>query len=124
MDDELDEMQGKVENTRTLIWDVSDLDDPQLVKEYFGPTKSIDHNLYIKGDYAYEANYTSGLRILDISDPEDPREVGYFDTVPYGGDRPVFDGSWSTFPYFDSGTIVITGGRLGVFFLRKQEPVS
>jgi hypothetical protein len=36
----------------------------------------------------------------------------------------VFDGSWSTFPYFDSGTIVITGGRLGVFFLRKQEPVS
>jgi choice-of-anchor B domain-containing protein len=124
MDDELDEMQGKVENTRTLIWDVSDLDDPQLVKEYFGPTKSIDHNLYIKGDYAYEANYTSGLRILDISDPEDPREVGNFDTVPYGGDRPVFDGSWSTFPYFDSGTIVITGGRLGVFFLRKQEPVS
>jgi len=124
MDDELDEMQGKVENTRTLIWDVSDLDDPQLVREYFGPTKSIDHNLYIKGDFAYEANYTSGLRILDISDPENPEEVGYFDTVPYGGDRPVFDGSWSTYPYFDSGTIVITGGRLGVFFLRKREPVS
>jgi choice-of-anchor B domain-containing protein len=124
MDDELDEMQGKVENTRTLIWDVSDLDDPQLVKEYFGPTRSIDHNLYIKGDYAYEANYTSGLRILDISDPVNPREVGFFDTIPYGGDRPVFDGSWSTFPFFDSGTIVITGGRLGVFFLRKREPVS
>ncbi|MEN8376438.1 MAG: choice-of-anchor B family protein [Gemmatimonadota bacterium] len=124
MDDELDELQGKVENTRTLIWDVSDLDDPQLVKEYFGPTKSIDHNLYIKGDYAYESNYTSGLRILDISDPENPQEVGFFDTVPYGGDRAVFDGSWSTYPYFDSGTIVISGGRLGIFFLRKQEPVS
>ncbi|HSM37432.1 MAG TPA: choice-of-anchor B family protein [Longimicrobiales bacterium] len=124
VDDELDEMQGKVENTRTLIWDVSDLDDPQLVKEYFGPTRAIDHNLYIKGDFAYQSNNTAGLRILDISDPENPEEVGHFDTIPYGGDRPVFGGSWSAYPYFKSGTIVVTGGPLGLFLLRKQEPVS
>jgi choice-of-anchor B domain-containing protein len=124
MDDELDEMQGKVENTRTLIWDVSDLDDPQLVKEYFGPTRAIDHNLYIRGDFAYQSNNTAGLRILDISDPENPEEVGHFDTIPYGGDRPVFGGSWSAYPYFESGTIVVTGGPLGLFLLRKQEPVS
>ena len=34
MNDELDELQGKVEQTRTLIWDVQDLDDPQLIKEF------------------------------------------------------------------------------------------
>ena len=124
MNDELDELQGKVENTRTLIWDVSDLDDPQLVKEHFASTRAIDHNLYVRGNFVYESNNTAGLRILDISDPENPQEVGYFDTIPYGGDRPAFGGSWSAYPYFESGTIVVTGGPLGLFLLRKQEPVS
>ena len=35
MGDELDEVQGGVERTRTLVWDVADLDDPLLLKEHF-----------------------------------------------------------------------------------------
>jgi hypothetical protein len=73
----------------------------------------------------YQSNYVSGLRILDISDPEDPVEVGFFDTVP-DNESVVFDGSWSNYPFFESGTIVVTSGREGVFFLQKREggPVS
>ncbi len=121
MDDELDELQGKVDGTRTLIWDVSDLDDPQLVKEYISENKSSDHNLYIKGNLMYQSNYTSGLRILDISDPANPVPVGYFDTVPYGEDAPGFGGSWSNYPFFKSGVIIVTSGTEGLFVLKKKD---
>ena len=124
MNDELDELQGSTPRTRTLIWDVSDLSDPQLVGEFLGTTEASDHNLYIRGTLMYQSNYQAGLRIIDISDPLNPREVGYFDTVPHGENRPGFDGSWSNYPYFPSGTIVVTSGREGLFMLRKREPVS
>ena len=107
--------------SRTLIWDVSDLDDPILVKEHFGETFTIDHNLYIVGDLMYQSNYVSGLRVLDISDRENPREVGFFDTVPWD-ESVTFDGSWSNYPFFASGTIVVSSGKEGVFFLRYRRP--
>ena len=72
MNDELDETSDLVSNTRTLIWDVQDLDDPQLVKEFLLSTESSDHNLYIKGNLMYQSNYNAGLRILDITDIEKP----------------------------------------------------
>lgn len=119
-DDELDELQGKVKGTRTLIWDMQKLDDPVLAGEYTGPVNSTDHNLYIKGDRMYESNYVSGLRVIDISDRLKPKEVGYFDTVPVGPDEPGFGGSWSNYPFFKSGTIVVTSGSEGVFVVRDQ----
>ena len=125
MNDEGDEsvmqQQGMTPQTRTLIWDVADLDDPVLVGEYFHDNPSIDHNLYIKGNLMYQSNYVSGLRILDISQPEAPKLVGYLDTVPWGDDMPSFDGSWSNYPFFASGVIVVTSGAEGVFFVRKRD---
>ena len=120
MNDELDELGGGVEQTRTLVWDVKDLDDPILVKEYFADNTSSDHNLYIRGDLMYQSNYVSGLRILDISDRENPEVVGFFDTVPWSPDAPGFDGSWSNYPYFESGIIVVNSGAEGMFILRKR----
>jgi len=69
---------GTVPRTRTLVWDISELEDPILVKEYLGETPASDHNLYVKGNYVYESNYVSGLRILDITDRacERLREIG------------------------------------------------
>lgn len=121
LDDELDELAGGVPRTRTLVWDVTDLDDPVVLTEYLGPTAASDHNLYVRGQYLYESNYVAGLRIIDISDPEHPKEVGFFDTVPYGDDVPGFAGSWSNYPFFASGNIVVTSMREGVFVLRKRE---
>ncbi len=121
MNDELDELQGKIVGTRTLIWDVTDLDDPQLLKEVLSENKSSDHNLYIHGNLMYQSNYKSGLRILDISDLENPVEVGYFDTVPDGLDEPGFGGSWSNYPYFESGTIIVSSMDEGLFVLKKRD---
>jgi len=121
INDELDELTGKAERTRTIVWDVSDLDDPVLVTEYMGTTSSSDHNMYVRGNYMYQSNYVSGLRIIDVSDPANPKEVGYFDTVPIGEDSPGFAGSWSNYPYFESGTIIVTSMREGLFLVKKRE---
>ncbi len=123
LDDELDEGEaqrdGPMAGTRTLVWDVSDLDDPVLALEHFGETLTTDHNLYIRGDLMYQSNYQSGLRILNIRDPLVPFEVAYFDTVP--DDESVrMDGSWSNYPYFESGTIAVTSRQEGLFLVRHN----
>ena len=114
-------MNGLVSQTRTLIWDLSDLDDPILVGEHLADNPSIDHNLYIRGNLMYQSNYVSGLRILDISNRENPELVGFFDTVPWSEDTAEFDGSWSNYPFFPSGNIIVTSSNEGVFILRKRD---
>lgn len=114
--DELDEAQT---NTRTLIWDLTDLDDPFLAKEYFGPTRAVDHNLYILDDLAYETNYTAGLRILNISDPLNPVEVGYFDSFP-ANNNASFNGAWSNYPFFKSGNVIVSNIEDGLFIVRPD----
>ncbi|WP_419858520.1 choice-of-anchor B family protein [Candidatus Palauibacter irciniicola] len=123
-DDESDVISGAVETTRTLIWDLSDLEDPVLVNQFMGSLPASAHNLYLKDGFAYQANYRYGLHVLDISDPVNPREVGFFDTAPYQ-EGPGFGGAWSTYPFFESGTIIVTSMREGLFVLKKRvRPVS
>ena len=116
MDDELDEFGGEP-RTRTLVFDVAELDDPVLVAEHAGVQTSTDHNQYVVGDRLFQANYRSGLRVLDISDPETPAEIGFFDTTPQL-DGPGFDGAWSVYPFLPSGTILVSSIDEGLFVLR------
>ncbi len=118
MNDELDELGGLVDHTRTIIWDLERLDDPQVAAEYLAPVRSSDHNLYIIGDLMYQSNYASGLRILDISDRTNPLEVGHLVTSPYADDAPGFPGSWSNFPFFEDGTIAVSSIGEGLFLVR------
>ena len=120
LDDEGDEIAGRASSTRTLVWDVAKLDEPVLAREFLGTTAASDHNLYVKGRYVFQSNYVAGLRILDVADPTHPVEVGYFDTVPTGENVPGFDGSWSNYPYFRSGTIAVTSVREGLFLVRHR----
>ena len=117
MNDELDEQQNG-HNTKTYIWDMLDLDVPQIIGTYIGPQPSIDHNLYIKGDFAYLSNYTSGLSVVDITDIGNANlvEVANFDTYPTSNSN-VFNGAWSNYPYFESGTVVVSDISNGLFIL-------
>jgi choice-of-anchor B domain-containing protein len=120
MDDEADVIQGHVETTRTLIYDVSRVEDPVLVREFLGSLPASAHNQYVKGNLTYQANYRYGLHVLDISDPENPEEVGFFDTTPYLS-GPGFSGAWSTYPFFDSGLVLVTSVQDGMFLLRPRQ---
>jgi len=122
--DELDEPNTDDGRTRTLVWDVRDLDDPLLVTEYFSPAVATDHNLYIRGDLMYQSNYEAGLRIVDVSDPENPQEIAFFDTVPYRENNVAQEGSWTNFPFFEDGVILVTSRWEGLFILKKRDPIT
>lgn len=119
-------------NTRTLIWDVRDLDRPVHIGSYFSSLPSVDHNLYNHQGYTYQSNYTSGLRILNAIQLPDTllSEAAYFDTF-VAHDNPEFDGAWSNYPFFGSGTVLVSDVQNGLFILRpnlkfeiQQQPVS
>ena len=115
--DELDELNFSVP-TRTHVIDVSDLDAPVHVFSYEAATTSIDHNLYVLGTRVFEANYTSGLRVLDIGDlgNNELSEAAFFDTFP-ASDAAEFEGAWSVYPYLPSGTILVSDITNGLFIL-------
>ncbi len=118
--DELDESNIGF-NTRTIIFDFEDLDNPQFHFEYFGPTPAIDHNGYVKGNKYYIANYRAGMRVIDITDIENGNivEEGSFDTYPTNNNT-NFSGAWNVYPYFESGNIVISDMNRGFFLVRAQ----
>ena len=127
MDDELDEYRADTPiQTRTRVWDVSDLDNPNYLGYHDGEKATIDHNLYVKGHFIYQANYTSGFRMLRINDAAtlDFEEFGYFDTY-MADDNVTFNGAWSVFPFLESGTILVSDRQNGLFLLSAvPEPGS
>jgi len=118
--DELDE-QSVGFNTRTIIFDFQDLDNPIQHMNYNGPTEATDHNGYVNGDTFYLANYRAGIRVIDISDVDNKNisEIGFFDTYP-ANNSSDFNGAWSLYPYFDSEHIVISDIDLGFLLIKEQ----
>ena len=112
--DEADE-NNTVDNTRTYIWDVRDLDAPSLIGQYSASTTATDHNQYVRGNFLYQANYEAGLRILKLDDVAAGKltEVAFFDT---GTDS----FAWSVYPYFDSGVVIVSDYTLGLLILRPK----
>lgn len=119
--DELDEINSGF-RSRTLIFDMTDLDNPILHETYLGPTSAIDHNGYVLGDEFFLANYTAGVRVLDISGIAEKSisETGFFDTFP-ASDNTQFDGVWSIYPFFESGKILVSDINRGLFVIKKSE---
>lgn len=119
--DELDET-GFGFNTRTIVFDFEDLDNPELSFEYEGPTEAIDHNGYVKGDLFYLSNYRAGMRLIDVADIENGNmeEIAFFDTFPTNDSAGFGGGLWNVYPYFESNNIVLSGGG-GFFLVRESE---
>jgi hypothetical protein len=120
MGDEMDEENFGM-NTRTLIFDVQDLDDPVYAGAHKHASSVIDHNLYVSGNYIFQANYQAGLRILRIDRGQNVSltEVAYFDTSPEE-DKREFVGAWNVYPFFDNAIILVSDINNGVFVLRAS----
>ena len=89
---------------------------------YLGATNAIDHNGYTKGNSFFLANYTAGIREIDIQNIASGvmEEVGFFDTYP-SNNGANFNGVWSVYPYFESGVIVISDSNSGLFLVKASE---
>jgi choice-of-anchor B domain-containing protein len=118
--DEVDEINFGL-NSRTIVFDFTDLDNPVFHMDYFGPTEAIDHNGYVVGNNFYIANYSAGLRIVDISSIASGvmTESAFFDTyIPH--DDTAFNGAWNIYPYFESGNIIISDIEGGLFVVKPN----
>lgn len=122
--DELDELDFGF-NTRSVVIDMSDLDNPVLKFDYSGATPAIDHNGYTTDDKFHLANYRAGYRVMDISqiDSEVMTEVAFLDTYP-ANNNAQFNGAWSVYPYFASGTIVVSDIDRGLFLVRLDASLT
>ena len=107
LDDEGDEittlvtrMRGKANvRIRTIVFDMAELDDPTVLTEFFSTEAGMDHNLYIRGRYMYQGNYTAGLRIIDVADAKTPKEVGYLANI---------GSAWGTYPYLKNDVVAVS----------------
>ena len=123
LDDEFDELDNPAlgDPTLTYVWDLSDLDAPFVTGVHQGVASSIDHNQFVVGDHIFQANYTSGLRVLRMGDLSrgELLEVGFFDTHPEG-DQQSFNGAWGSYPFFASGIVIVSDINRGMFVLRPD----
>ncbi len=96
------------------MFDVTNLSSPVLTDQYLGAS-GLAHNVYIRENFAYIAHYADGIKIVDIADPFNIFETGFYDTNPATGG---FNGVWGLYCFFTSGKIIASDIQNGlwVFF--------
>ncbi|HTK82543.1 MAG TPA: choice-of-anchor B family protein [Bacteroidota bacterium] len=102
------------------VWALDSLPNSVKVAEWSAdPTTSI-HNVYVRGNYLYAAHYKAGFRVLDIHDPTNPAEAGFYDTYQPAVDSVLspYAGCWGAFPFFPSGRIIASDMQTGLYLFR------
>ena len=118
VNDEQDE-DGAV-NTKSHVFNVKSLTNPTYVGYHSGTTKATDHNLYIKDNLVFQANFRAGLQVLRINnlDSASLTQVGHFDIYP-SSNSDTLNGAWGNYPYFSSGNIIVSGIEQGLYVLKS-----
>ncbi|MBX2992572.1 MAG: choice-of-anchor B family protein [Bacteroidetes bacterium] len=108
-----DEVGSTAKNLK--VWDLQNLPAVSTtpVATFTPNPADIVHNVFIRGDYAYVAWYTAGLRVVDIANPTSPADAGGYDTStqPSGS----YNGMWACYPYFPSGKIIGSDMQNGLY---------
>jgi len=122
--DEGDELNDpNVTSTTTYVVDVSDVTAPQLTTTFSNGLASIDHNLMVTGGFAFEANYSSGLRIFSICDVDNIHETGFFDSYP-ANDSASYNGAWGVSSALPSGNVIVSDRSAGLLVLDVAAAVA
>ncbi len=99
-------------------YDISDLSNIRELSRFQTAPGSgaIIHNTHILNDYAITSWYKEGVVITDVSHPDNPIEVGHYDTYTQGAGG-GFNGCWGVYPFLPSGTIVASDIDNGLYVL-------
>ncbi len=96
----------EVDGLPMRTFDISDIDNVTEITQaqYTANSAALVHNPYVRDDFLFTSHNTEGLRVLDISCPDVPVEVGFYDT--YAGASGGYSGLWSACPFLPSGKII------------------
>ena len=108
----VDEDKGK----RIKICDATSLSDISVsslygTKDY---VNKVAHNVMIYDDFLFTSYYNEGLRIVDISNIKQPKEVGFYDTF-FQETNYKLNGAWGVFVFKDDNLILISDRQNGLF---------
>ena len=70
----------------------------------------------VDGTRLLVSHYTEGVHLLDVSDPERPRVLGFYDT--YEGTGTGFAGAWGAYIFPGSDLILASDINGGLFVVR------
>ncbi len=99
---------SEMSNGYIRIYDISNLSNINHIADFVvgaGDNQSV-HNVFERDGLLYLSYYVHGTRIVDVSDPSNPTEVGYYDAFP--PDTGLYEGNWGTYPFASSGLIYST----------------
>jgi hypothetical protein len=94
---------------------------PTLLGKFMGVSGIIHHNVYVKGNLLFDAQYSAGLRVIDITDPKNMTEIAF---SRHSKSTAIFSGSWGAYPWFKSGMIVHGDFEVGIRIERLDATVS
>ena len=112
----------EVSGAYVAAYDVSNLNDVEEVdriQAWSPQTTVIPHNTHVDGDFIVTSYYADGVSVVDVSNPSNMVEVGYYDTSEdYSGDG--FNGAWGAYPWLPSGYILVTDIETGLYVLEPK----
>lgn len=101
------------------VYDIANPKGAKLLSEWkTGPAFAIVHNAFLFDYVAHVAYYTEGYRCVDLSDPANPVEVGFYDTFP--GEYKQFMGAWGCYCYQPSGVVYVSDRNTGLYVLKPK----
>jgi hypothetical protein len=107
-------------NRGLSVIDVSDLSRPQVVSRYQSRPGTSVHNIRVHGGIAFISYYIDGLRVVDLRNPELPKEIAHYDTVAAADEVSILDGAWGV--HVDNGLVFVSDRSSGVYAFRVRLP--
>ena len=106
------------------VWNIEDLAAITYVTNWqpTGITTAIVHNIETYGNYAIVAHYSAGVRVINISNPDVPTEVAWYDTYP-SNNAESYNGCWGVY-MLPSGKIVASDRQTGLYVLKTNFPLT
>jgi len=96
------------------VYDISDIANPFTTYSFKDPLEEPDynnnrpHNPFVLRERLYISYYHDGVQVYDVSDPELPERIAYYDTYlnNNGNGYSGYNGAWGVYPFLPSGCIL------------------
>lgn len=113
---------NEAQNGPVGVFDIRNKFAPRLLATYrtYPTVTPSPHNAYIRERVAHMSYYSEGYRAVDLSDPSQPVEVGFYDTLVGGNGGFGAEGAWGCYHAQPSGVIYASDIQGGLFVLKPK----